>query len=144
MAAFLHYLAMTLATADQAGGAAALVERQTPSPTEVASFGLYQSNFPIGARVFAVWRLDGWSYPAVVIDRDSDNYLVAFEDGDRSWVVSKNMAVDRIRPGSRVYCNWRNAGLYFPGIISRRVGNVIDVRYDDGDFETTTIRCLRI
>ena len=46
--------------------------------------------------------------------------------------------------GKEVYGNWKNGGLYYRGIVTRRSGDDIRIRYDDGDVEDTTIAMIRL
>lgn len=48
-----------------------------------------------------------------------------------------------ISVGSKVLCNWQGRGTFYPGTITSRDGDSIDVQYDDGDFERTTIKCIK-
>lgn len=48
-----------------------------------------------------------------------------------------------ITVGSKISCNWKGLGTFYPGTVTSRDGDNISVKYDDGDFERTTIRCIK-
>lgn len=41
--------------------------------------------------------------------------------------------------GSRVECDWKGGGKYYPGTVAKMSGKSVDINYDDGDKETTTV-----
>lgn len=94
-----------------------------------------------GDRVLGQWS-DGLWYPARIQSVDGSRIRLSFDDGDLGTV-----APDQIRPinwgvGSRLECNWKNQGKYYPGAIAQKNGDQIFVNYDDGDREQTVIgRC---
>lgn len=45
--------------------------------------------------------------------------------------------------GSKISCNWKGLGTFYPGTVTSRDGDNISVQYDDGDFERTTIWCIK-
>jgi hypothetical protein len=49
-----------------------------------------------------------------------------------------------VEAGDRVWCRWKGGPTFYPGEVARRSGEVIHVRYDDGDEETTLLRLLRL
>ena len=56
---------------------------------------------------------------------------------------------DKIKPlgfkaGDRVCVRRQGGPIYYPGEITRISGEVIQVHYDDGEEETTSIRFIRI
>lgn len=100
--------------------------------------------FREGTRVLARWPLEDWYYPATVSSVENSRYYITYRDGDTAWVERSDLRLERVSLGSRVYCNWKNSGTYFPGVISARRGDAISINYDDGDYEETSMRCIRM
>jgi hypothetical protein len=46
--------------------------------------------------------------------------------------------------GSRVSCNWKDYGTYYNGRVTRKSGNSVHIKYDDGDEEDTNISKCRL
>lgn len=101
-------------------------------------------DFREGTRVLARWPLEDWYYPATVSSVENSRYYITYRDGDTAWVERSDLRLERVSTGSRVYCNWKSSGKYFPGVISARKGDAISINYDDGDYEETTMRCVRM
>jgi len=94
-----------------------------------------------GDRVLGQWH-DGLWYPATVRSVIGGELQLAFDDGDR-----RTANLSQVRPvdwnvGTRVQCNWKGHGKYYPGVIGRKDGDQVFINYNDGDKELTTIgRC---
>lgn len=101
-------------------------------------------DFREGTRVLARWPLEDWYYPATVSSVKNSRYYITYRDGDTAWVERSDLRLERVSAGSRVYCNWKNSGTYFPGVVSARRGDAVSINYDDGDYEETTMRCVRM
>lgn len=98
----------------------------------------------IGQIVLAKRHDDDWYYPAKVISKDSERFYLEYRAGGSAWIGREDIQIDSLAAGSRVYCNWKNYGTYYPGVIKSRNGENISIDYDDGDFEETNIGCLRL
>jgi len=98
-----------------------------------------QSN---GDWVLARYKNGNFWYPGVIQSVSGDRIVVAYDDGDRETLL-----ISAVRPynwaiGSRVQCNFRGAGQWFPGRITSLGGSALSIDYDDGDKErTSTGRC---
>ena len=98
----------------------------------------------IGDRVLARWLHEiEWWYPGVVCGTGAE-LLVQFDDGDRA-----TLPADLIRPldlesGSRIQCRYQGTKAFYPGQVAARVGSAIEVHYDDGDKEVTSISMVRV
>jgi hypothetical protein len=68
---------------------------------------------------------------------NSDSVLKADNVGDLA-VRPENVGV-----GSKISCNWKGLGTFYSGTVTSRDGDNISVQYDDGDFERTTIQCIK-
>ncbi len=97
-----------------------------------------------GDQVLVDWSGDEYWYPAKIAERKDGRYHVAYLDGDEEWTTPDHVVSENLKVGDRVLANWEGRGEYYPGRITRRDGRSIDILYDDGDRETTTIDVVRV
>lgn len=97
----------------------------------------------VGDRVLGQWEPE-WFYPGVIVTEGGGTFVVQFDDGDRAQLQPNQVREMNIGTGSRVYCRWRGGPQYYPGSITAINGNAIDVSYDDGDQESTTVSMCRV
>lgn len=98
--------------------------------------------FNVGDRILGQWEPE-WFYPGVIVGFASEGFVVQFDDGGRA-----NLKADQIRPiaiqiGVRVQGRWQGGAGFYPGRIAGTTGFAIDIHYDDGDREGTSISLLR-
>ncbi|XFA72494.1 hypothetical protein RYO59_000719 [Thermosynechococcaceae cyanobacterium Okahandja] len=94
-----------------------------------------------GDRVLGQWS-DGFWYPARIQSVDGSRIRLVYDDGDLGTVGPNQIRAINWGVGSKVQCNWKNRGTYYPGTIAQRQEDSIFVNYDDGDREQTVIgRC---
>lgn len=99
------------------------------------------ADFASGERVLGRWG-DGHWYPATVDRRVGDELELRFDDGDVARLGPVQVRAIDWREGTRLQCNWKNQGRYFPAILTGREGEHIEIAYDDGDHESATLaRC---
>lgn len=98
----------------------------------------------IDDRVLANWTHDEYWYPATVREVDDERVYIYFDDGDKEWTTAERLMAVDIEPGDRVHCRWKDGPYYYPGRVTQIAGEKLHVRYDDGDEEWTTLRCLRV
>jgi len=97
-----------------------------------------------GDAVFAHLNGTRYWYPGVIRQRDGERYLVQYADGASKWVEASDVATDDLKPGDRVFARWRGGGEFYPGRIAARDGGVLDIAYDDGAREVTSVRYVRV
>lgn len=97
----------------------------------------------VGDRVLGQWEPE-WFYPGVVVEATGEGFVVQFDDGDRATLNPDQVRSLSIQVGERVYGRWQGGGQYYPGRVSGVNGNAINIDYDDGDKEGTTISMVRI
>jgi hypothetical protein len=96
----------------------------------------------VGDRVTALWEADGLWYPGEIEFIDRQGIHVSFDDGDEAIVARNEVRRLNWRVGTRLECNWKNEGDYYPGRINAMRGESIDFVYDDGGREQLTVsRC---
>ena len=84
----------------------------------------------------------GYWFPGVVEAIQGEKIAIRYDDGDRETVGPEDIRPYDWKIGTRVECNYRNAGHWYPGTISSLAGERIGISYDDGDREMTkTGRC---
>ena len=88
------------------------------------------------------WSDGNW-YPANIANRAGNEFELHFDDGDKATVEADQIKRLYWHVGTRVECNWKRGGTYYPGTISRMDREVIHVMYDDGDREDTTVSTCR-
>lgn len=95
-----------------------------------------------GDWVLARYRNGPYWFPGVIDRIAGDRITIRYDDGDRETLYA-----DKVRPydwriGTRVECNFRGAGRWYPGRIAALAGADLRIDYDDGDRErTSTGRC---
>ena len=97
---------------------------------------------PVAAQTAGDWVLARYKggahwYPGILQSISGDRVVVTYDDGDR-----ETLALNRVQPynwkiGSRVECNFKQSGKWYPGVISSLAGEALGVNYDDGDKERT-------
>lgn len=107
--------------------------------------GAAEKKWKEGERVLALWKADkDWFYVGTVREFKDGKYQVVFDDGDKDWVDAGNVYAEDIAVGDKVAGNFKRLGLYYPGKVTKRTGDQVHVKYDDGDEEDTTIAMLRV
>jgi hypothetical protein len=97
----------------------------------------------VGDRVLASW-MDGFFYPGRVRLIKASQCEIAFDDGDVAWVEASNVRAPDIRVGSQVFCRAQGGPAYWPGKVRQQNGEKIQVEYDTGEKEWTTISMVRV
>jgi len=101
------------------------------------------ADLSIGDRVLACWQDSNW-YPGSVLAVDGKRLHILFDDGDQGMLTPGQVRALDINVGDRVWCRYKGGPKYFSGEVLTKEGEVIHVRYDDGDEETTLLRLIRI
>jgi hypothetical protein len=108
-------------------------------PPRMASSG----GWVVGERVLACW-FDLYWYPGVVLGEESGQVAVVFDHGGHAELAPDRVRLLELSEGDKVEARWRAGQEFFPGVIRRRDGDVVDIRYDDGDEETTLLQLIRL
>ena len=96
-----------------------------------------------GTRVLACW-FDGNWYPGFVFAIDGKRVHTLFDDGDQALLTPERIRKLDIHVGDHLHCRHKAGPAYRPAEVRSVEGEVIQVRYDDGDEETTLARLIRI
>ena len=92
-----------------------------------------------GSWVLAQWHGGQYWFPGVVSSSTNSTVTVEFDDGSRETRPTNQVKPYNWRVGSKVQCNWKGAGEWYPGTITwaSNDGINLSIRYDDGDTEKT-------
>lgn len=97
-----------------------------------------------GERVLARWPFEPFWYPATVADRNGERVWVLYDDGHKACLPDDQVTEMDVQVGDAVFARWKCGALYYPGRITRKLGEEIHVEYDDGDWEETTLSVVRV
>ncbi len=95
-----------------------------------------------GSRVLASGR-DGFCYPGIVLVADGDRLFVSLMDSRHLWVLPDETRPLRLKPGAAVEARKGAGPEYLPATLLEVEGDVLRVRYADGEEETTLLRLVR-
>jgi len=98
----------------------------------------------VGDRVLGKWSHDRYWYPGTIQVIENGKLHVYFDDGDHEWMTPDRVTAIDLQAGQRVFGRWQRGPAYYPGRITRRDGDRIHVRYEDGQEESTTIGFVRV
>lgn len=90
-----------------------------------------------GDWVLGNYKGSGYWFAGVIEKVQRDNITIRYDDNER-----ETTNISKVRPydwkiGTRVECNFKGAGDWYPGKIASLAGEKIGIAYDDGDKETT-------
>lgn len=97
----------------------------------------------VGERVLAKFA-DSYFYPGQVRDVQGDGCLVVYDDGDSAWVHHAHVLPPDLKVGSKVFCRVKGGPMFAPGVINQQKGETIQIRYDHGEEEWSSISMLRV
>jgi hypothetical protein len=99
----------------------------------------------IGDRVLARWPQEKeWWYPGVVVTSAGSEVEVQYDDGDRSTVHVDLVRPLELRLGLRIQCRYQGSTAFYPGLVACVTGSAIQVNYDDGDRESSSVSMIRV
>jgi hypothetical protein len=102
------------------------------------------AEYRVGDEVLAPWMNDGFLYPGVVVKRAGATAHVAYLDGDEADVPVEQLRVGAFGPGLKIQVDWKGGGKYYGGMIVGRIGQALQMDYDDGSHEWTSVGKCRL
>lgn len=93
--------------------------------------------FSSGDWVLGKWQGGDYWYPGVVEKAAGGKVTIKYDDGDREVAPVSAVRHYDWAAGTRVECNWKQQGEWYPGKIASVRGAEVAIHYDDGDKETT-------
>jgi hypothetical protein len=97
-----------------------------------------------GNRILATRLDDDFWYPGTIQQADGPHYLVLFDDGEERWTPEDQTLPLLIAIGDRIFVRVPGGGNYAPCFVLRRDGEKINVQFDDGSDEQTSIGMARV
>lgn len=95
-----------------------------------------------GDWVLAKWKNGAYWFPGIIQSVQGDKLVITYDDGDKETLYANMVRPYNWKVGSKVECNFKNAGAWYPGKITALNGASVSIAYDDGDKENTkTGRC---
>jgi hypothetical protein len=102
-----------------------------------------RGTWKIGDRVLAPWE-PMFLYAGTVEEVTPERALIEFDDGDSGWVELNQVQPLRVRIGQKVMSRRRMGPHFFFGEIREVEGENLQIEFDDGKEEQTTIASVRI
>ena len=118
--------------------------------TKVSRVRLWRS--PVGAGAFPfeegdrvlAYDGDGCIYPAEILSIQDERIIVQYLDGPERMLTPELVKKFNLPAGIRVECRWKAGPNYLPGVLAKMDGDRVQIHYDDGDQEWTSVRLVRI
>ena len=101
------------------------------------------ATWKVGDRVMARWR-DAFFYPGRVRAVSKGSCEVQFDDGDVDWVDSGQIQRAYIRVGSKIFARVHGGPYFAPATVNQQRGEKLQVRYDHGEEEWTSLSLIRL
>ena len=97
-----------------------------------------------GDRVLGTRLQDAFWYPGTIRQRDGERSHVLFDDGSEGWLPDDQILPLQIDVGDRIAVRLPGGSAYTPGRVLRRDGERINVQFDDGTDEQTSLGMIRV
>jgi hypothetical protein len=97
-----------------------------------------------GNRILATRLDDDFWYPGTVQQSDGSRHLILFDDGEERWMPDDQVLPLLIEAGDRLFVRVPGGGSYAPCFVLRRDGEKINVQFDDGTDEQTSLGMMRV
>jgi hypothetical protein len=91
-----------------------------------------------------VWGRDGYWYPAMILVVDEDRLFASLFDGRHLWLLPAETKPLRLEANQPIEARRDAKADYFPAVVLEVAADVIRVRYDSGDEETSLVRLVRV
>lgn len=121
--------------------------------TRIASFLLAATVFAtacssanaqtVGDWVLGNYQKSGYWFAGIAESINAGKVTIRYDDGERETLALRDVRPYDWMIGTRVECNYKNAGVFYPGTIASLAGEKAGIAYDDGDKETTTTGLCR-
>ncbi len=113
----------------------------------LASRPAYRTNrsrsWKVGDPVFAPWE-PTFLYAGTIQEIAGSEAHVAFEDGDKGWVLLDDLQPQEVWPGLEVLSRRKMGHLFSPGVLEEVRGKSVRIAFGPGDEEWTTVAALRL
>ena len=96
-----------------------------------------------GHRAFAYWDDDEYFYPATIIGIEDEDIHVRFDTGEEEWTDAEYLEEYIVEVDEEVECKSTQDDLYYDAIVIAVDGERVQVEYEDGATEWTTLNRIR-
>lgn len=96
-----------------------------------------------GTAVWAELRSTGFYFLGVVVEREEARHRVIFADGAAEWVEAAALRPDSLGEDARVQVRPDYEGSFSEGVVARRLGDAVYVRFAGGDEEWASLAQVR-
>jgi hypothetical protein len=83
-------------------------------------------------------------YPGIILEPRPDRLRILFDNGTQAVIPAQKVRPFHLSPGERVMCRRKGGRDFYTGQIAALDGEKVQVLYDDGKTETTSVRLLRL
>jgi hypothetical protein len=97
----------------------------------------------VGDRAFAYWEADEYYYPATITQIEDENIYIRYDTGEEEWTSADYLEEMAVAPGDWVESKWSEDDDYYSAEVLTVSGNQLQVRYEDGTEEWTSLDNLR-
>jgi hypothetical protein len=96
-----------------------------------------------GNRAFAFWDEDEYFYPATILTIEGDDIFIRFDTGEEEWTDADYLEEFLVEVDDEVESKSTQDNLYYDVIVLSVDGEQVEVEYEDGTTEWTTLSRLR-
>ena len=96
-----------------------------------------------GDRTFAFWDDDEYFYPATILSIEGDDISIRFDTGEEEWTDADYLEEYKVEVDEQVECKSAKDDLFYDVIVINPDGDRVEVEYEDGTTEWTTLSRLR-
>jgi hypothetical protein len=104
----------------------------------------YSDDWEEGDRVFVYWESDEYYYPATITEIDGEDITVRCDDGDTATVTSDELEMLILEIDDEVESKWSKDKKFYTAYVKDMDGERVQVEYEDGIVEWTTVSNLRV
>lgn len=97
----------------------------------------------VGDRAFAYWEADEYYYPATITEIEDEDIYIRYDTGEEAWTNSDYLQEMIVETGDLVESKWSEDGEYYAAEVLSVSGDQVQVQYEDGNEEWTTLNNLR-
>lgn len=96
-----------------------------------------------GDRVFAYWDDDDYFYPATILSIVEEDIHVRFDTGGEEWTQEEYLEEYAVSADEEVECKSAKDDQYYDVTVRSVDGDRVEVEFDDGTTEWTTLNRIR-
>lgn len=96
-----------------------------------------------GDRVYAYWDEDDYFYPATILNIAEEDIFIRFDTGEEEWTQADYLEEYAVAVNEEVECKSSKDDLYYDVTVLAVNGDQVQVGYDDGSAEWTTLNRIR-